>query len=359
MGVVVVWPWTGEQGFPRMLRMRVGINGFGRIGRLALRAGWGREDLEFVAVNEPHAPASTMAVLAEFDSVQGRWPHTVGSESEGQLSVDGTALAYTRYEDCTRTPWDELGVELVLECSGVYGTAEALQGHLDRGARRVVVSRAVKGGPPNLVLGVNDAGVDLAEHPIVTAASCTTNCLAPVVRVVHDQFGIDRGLITTIHDPTNTQRVVDAPHADPRRARAAGLNLVPTSSNSAYAVTLVIPELEGKLDSLAVRVPVLNASLVDATFQVSRSVTTEEVNEAFERAAGSGPLEGILGVENRPLVSTDFAGDPRSAIVDLNSTRVTDGSLLKVLAWYDNEWGYANRLVELAERVASTERQRS
>lgn len=331
--------------------MRVGINGFGRMGRLALRAGFERGDLEFVAVNEPFATAETLAILTEFDSVQGRWSH--GCTAEGQrLVVDGAGLAVTGHTRPEDIPWAELGVELVLECSGQFRKTELLQPHLDQGAQRIVVSAPVKGGPPNLVVGVNHQSVDLAEHTIVTAASCTTNCLAPIVRVLHDRVGIERGVVTTIHDPTNTQRVHDAPHSDPRRARSSQLNLIPTSTNSATAVTLIIPELEGKLDSIAVRAPVLNASMVDLVFHSARSTTVGEVNAALESAAAEGPLAGILGVESRPLVSSDFAGDPRSGIVDLGCTRVTDGSLVKVMAWYDNEWGYANRLVELAGMVA-------
>jgi glyceraldehyde 3-phosphate dehydrogenase len=327
--------------------MRIGINGFGRMGRLVLRAGWSMPELEFAAVVEPAAPAETMALLLEFDSVQGRWDRPCGGVGD-TLRVGDKALAFRR----EGPDWRALGVDLVLECSGKFKTAAALQPHFDAGARRVVVSAAVKDIAPNIVMGVNHDAYDLAEEPIVTAASCTTNCLAPVVRVLHDGIGIERGIVTTIHDPTNTQRVVDAPHKDPRRARAAQLNLIPTSSNSSYAVTLIIPELKGKLESLAVRVPVLNASLTDCVFQMERETSRDEVNGLLNDAAGRPPLEGILGYEERPLVSTDYARDPRSAIVDALSTRVTDGRLVKVLAWYDNEWGYANRLAELARLVA-------
>ncbi|MDA1265429.1 MAG: type I glyceraldehyde-3-phosphate dehydrogenase [Planctomycetota bacterium] len=332
--------------------MRVGINGYGRMGRLALRAGIDRDDLEFVAINEPHAPAATLATLTEFDSVQGRWDRTCGADGEA-LVLGDARLAVTAHDLPGAIPWEQLGVELVLECSGEFRTTALLEPHFERGARRVVVSAPVKDGPPNLVVGVNHDSVDLAEHRIVTAASCTTNCLAPIVRVLHDTIGIERGVVTTIHNPTNTQRVHDAPHRDPRRARASQLSLIPTSTNSATAVTLIIPELAGKLDSIAVRAPVLNASLVDFVFTASRATDVEEVNAALSAAAAAGPLVGILGVEDRPLVSCDFAGDPRSGIVDLDCTRVTDASLVKVMAWYDNEWGYANRLVELAGMVAA------
>ncbi len=332
--------------------MKVGINGFGRMGRLALRAGWGREDLEFVAINEPNATAETMAVLQEFDSVQGRWSEECRANADG-IEIGGKQLAFTSFASPSEIPWQELGVELVLECSGRYRRRENLQAHLDGGAQRVVVSAPVKGGPPNIVMGVNHADYELKSEEIVSAASCTTNCLAPIVRVIHDGIGIERGVVTTIHDPTNTQSVHDAPHEDPRRARASMLSLIPTSTNSATAVTLIVPELKGKLDSIAVRAPVLNASIVDAVFHVERDVTVEEVNGLLEAASKSAALSGILGYETRPLVSADYARDPRSGIVDALSTRVTDKRLVKILAWYDNEWGYANRMVELAGMVVA------
>ena len=249
-------------------------------------------------------------------------------------------------------PWDELGVDVVLECSGRFRTTASLRPYFERGVRKVVVAAPVKdGGALNLVMGVNDDRYDAAEHDIVTAASCTTNCLAPVVKVLHEGLGIERGSITTLHDVTNTQVVVDAPHADLRRARAAGVSLIPTSTGSATAIGLIFPELEGRLDGLAVRVPLLNASLTDAVFDVARPTTVDEVN-ALLRAAADGPLRGILGYEERPLVSIDYKDDPRSGIVDALSTMVTDATQVKVLAWYDNEWGYANRLLELARKVA-------
>jgi len=335
--------------------MRVGINGFGRMGRLALRAAWEWPDLEFVAVNEPEGDAETLGLLLELDSVQGRWSRPCTGE-KGALRVGDRALKLTQHSAPGDIPWQQLGVELVLECSGQFRKTALLEPHFARGAQRVVVSAPVKDGPPNIVVGVNLDRYDLARERIVTAASCTTNCLAPLVRVLHDGVGIERGLITTIHDPTNTQRVHDAPHSDPRRARASQLNLIPTSTNSATAVTLIIPELIGKLDAIAVRAPVLNASITDAVFQVKRATSVEEVNALFEAASRKPPLAGILGIEHRPLVSSDYAGDPRSAIVDALSTRVTDGTLVKLIAWYDNEWGYANRLVELASMVARAAR---
>ena len=334
--------------------MKIGINGFGRMGRLAVRAGWDLEDVEFVGINDPGAEAQTFALLLEFDSVQGSWNHRCTAEGDA-IVIAGRRVPFLQHTEPGEIPWRELGADLVLECSGRFRRTALLQPHLERGASRVVVSAPVKDGPPNIVLGVNHESYDLAKEPIVTAASCTTNCLAPVVRVLHDGLVIERGLITTIHDPTNTQRVIDAPHKDPRRARASQLNLIPTSTNSATAVTIIIPELAGKLDSIAVRVPVFNSSIVDCVFQVARDTSVEEVNGLLLDAAASGPLEGILGYETRPLVSTDFVGDPRSGIVDALSTRVTDNRLVKVLAWYDNEWGYANRLVELAQLVSKAQ----
>jgi len=330
--------------------MRIGINGFGRMGRLALRAGFGAPDLEFVAINDPGAPPETMALLLEFDSVHGRFGQPCAASGDA-IRVGGRLIPFRRSPSPSEIPWREFGADVVLECSGKFKSVAELQPHFAAGARRVVVSAAIEEIGPNIVLGVNDAAFDLAREPIVTAASCTTNCLAPVVRVLHDAIGIVRGTVTTIHDPTNTQRVVDAPHKDPRRARAAQLNLIPTTSNSSYAVTLIIPELKGRLDSLAVRAPVLNASLTDCVFQTARDTTAGEVNALLRAASERPPLQGILGYEERPLVSSDYARDPRSAIVDALSTRVTDGRLVKVLAWYDNEWAYANRLVELARRV--------
>jgi len=342
--------WIPEPS-PRITAMRVGINGFGRMGRLVLRAGWSDRDLEFVAVNEPFGDVATMALLLEFDSIHGRWEHPCAG-SDGTLRVRDTEIAYLQHESPADLPWRDLGVDLVLECSGRFKTSADLQPHFDAGAKRLVVSRAVKDAEANIVLGVNEGRFALGRERIVTAGSCTTNCLAPVARVLHDGIGIERGIVTTIHDPTNTQRVIDAPHKDPRRARAAQLNLIPTTSNSSYAVTLIIPELQGKLGSIAVRVPVFNASLVDCVFCMARDTAVGEVNGLLQAASLRPPLQGILGYEERPLVSTDYARDPRSAIVDALSTRVTDGRLVKVLAWYDNEWGYANRLAELAARVA-------
>ncbi|WP_354701632.1 Glyceraldehyde-3-phosphate dehydrogenase 3 [Paraconexibacter sp. AEG42_29] len=330
--------------------MRVGINGFGRMGRLSLRAGWDRPDLEFVQVNEPIGGAHTAAHLFTFDSVHGRWDRGARGDA-GTLTVDGTDLVFTDAATPGGGGWDD--VDIVLECSGRFRTVEALQPYFDAGVRTVIVAAPVKDVEAlNVVMGVNDDRYDPAEHRVLTAASCTTNCLAPVVKVLQDGLGIRHGTITTLHDATNTQTIVDAPHKDLRRARAASLSLIPTTTGSAAAIGLILPELAGKLDGLAVRVPLLNASLTDAVFEVERPTTVDEVN-ALLKAAADGPLAGILGYEERPLVSVDYANDPRSGVVDALSTMVTGGTQVKVLAWYDNEWGYANRLVELAGLVGA------
>jgi glyceraldehyde 3-phosphate dehydrogenase len=332
--------------------IRVGINGFGRMGRLSLRAAWGRPELEFAHINEPHGDAATAAHLLTFDSVHGRWSEDVRGAGP-LLHVRGSAIGYSHATEPAEVPWGELGVEVVLECSGRFRTVDTLKPYFDQGVRKVIVAAPVKGEALNIVVGVNDGLYDPARHRLLTAASCTTNCLAPVVKVIHEAIGIEHGQITTLHDMTNTQTVVDAPHKDLRRARAASVSLIPTSTGSATAIGLIFPELEGKLNGLAVRVPLLNASLTDCVFELARETTVAEVNGLLHDAA-AGPLAGILGYEARPLVSVDFKDDPRSAIVDGPSTIVTDGTQVKVLAWYDNEWGYANRLVELAEIVAKT-----
>jgi glyceraldehyde 3-phosphate dehydrogenase len=339
--------------------MRVGINGMGRIGRLALRAAMGAAErpgddprahnrLEVVHLNELKGGAAATAHLLAFDSVQGRWRADIAAEGDRTIRIGDRTLAYSAHATSAEIPWGELGVDLVLECTGKFLTPETLQGHLDRGARRVIVAAPVKvGGVLNIVVGVNHHLYDPAQHRIVTAASCTTNCLAPVVKVVHEALGIRHGQITTIHDPTNTNLMVDAPHKDLRRARSAMLSLAPTTTGSATAIALIYPELKGKLNGHAVRAPVLNASLTDCVFELKRETTAEEVNRLFADAA-KGPLAGILGFEERPLVSADYAGDTRSSIIDALSTLVTDGTMLKVYAWYDNEMGYACRMVDLA-----------
>ena len=339
--------------------MRVGVNGFGRIGRLVFRALWGRSDIELVHINERAGDAATAAHLLEFDSVHGRWNKAVAA-SGGGLQVESQAISYSQASDPAAVPWQELGVELVLECSGKIKTPEALEPYItDLGVERVIVACPVKGMVAgeevlNIVYGINHGLVDPARHRVITAASCTTNCLAPVVQVVHENFGIRHGSITTLHDVTNTQVVIDSFKSDLRRARSCMQSLIPTTTGSARAIGLIFPELVGKLNGHAVRVPLLNASLTDAVFELERAVSAEEVNAAFE-AAAKGPLKAILGYETRPLVSVDFVNDSRSAIVDALSTLVTGGTQLKVYAWYDNEWGYSCRMADLACHLASLE----
>lgn len=331
---------------------RVGVNGFGRIGRLALRAAWDWPELCFGHINEPGGDASAAAHLLTFDSIHGRWSEDVRGDGE-VLAINGTAVGYSGAAEPGDIPWGELGIEIVLECSGAFRTRDLLEAYFDQGVRKVIVAAPVKDRALNIVVGVNDHLYDPRRHDLLTAASCTTNCLAPVVKVVHEGIGIKHGQITTLHDMTNTQTIVDAQHKDLRRARAAGVSLIPTTTGSATAIGLIFPELEGKLNGLAVRVPLLNASLTDCVFEVSRKTTVDEVNGLLVAAAG-GSLAGILGFERRPLVSVDFKDDPRSAIIDAPSTMVTDGTQVKILAWYDNEWGYANRLAELTRTVAGT-----
>jgi len=336
--------------------VKVAINGFGRIGRLALRLLADPQrapaaPLQVTHVNDPALDATAAAHLLTFDSVQGRWPVACEGSAAG-LAIDGAhgplTLRFTRERSIAAADFSDC--ELVIEATGVHHKpAAGLAPYREAGLGAVVAAPVA--GIPNLVLGVNDGSVDLAAEPLLSAASCTTNCLAPLVKVLHETLGIERGSLTTIHSLTNTQTIVDGAHKDLRRARACGSSLIPTSTGSATAIGRIFPELEGRLDGVAVRVPLLTASLTDAVFDVARPTTVAEVNELFT-AAASGPLEGVLGVETRPLVSVDFVGDPRSAIVDLPSTLVTDGTQVRVYAWYDNEWGYANRLVELVEQVA-------
>jgi glyceraldehyde 3-phosphate dehydrogenase len=334
------------------MSIRIGINGFGRMGRLALRAGWGRSDLQFVHINEVSGGAATAAHLLEFDSVHGKWPRRIESTADS-VSIDGVRLGFSEAASPSEGPWATEPVDVLLECSGKFRTAESVAAYFDAGVKTVIVAAPVKEGALNIVMGVNDHLYDPRQHRLLTAASCTTNCLAPVVKVIHEAIGIRHGVITTIHDITNTQVVVDAPHKDLRRARASSLSLIPTSTGSATAIALIYPELEGKLTGLAVRVPLLNASLTDCVFEVQRPTTVAEVNAAFQSAAGSGSLKGILGYEERPLVSVDFKDDPRSSIVDALSTMVVDGTCVKVLAWYDNEIGYVHRMIELAQKVGA------
>lgn len=342
--------------------MGIGINGMGRIGRLALRAALGgfhrpAEDpraenrLDIVYINELKGGAAATAHLLEFDSIHGRWHGNFAVEDETAININGRRLGFSAAAQPADVAWGDLGCDIVLECTGKFLKPERLQAYFDRGVKRVIVAAPVKDeGALNVVVGVNHHLYDPARHRLLTAASCTTNCLAPVVKVIHEAIGIRHGQITTIHNPTNTNVVVDAPHKDLRRARSAMLSLQPTSTGSATAIALIYPELKGKLNGHAVRVPVLNASLTDCVFELNRPTTVSEVNALFASAAG-GPLAGILGIEHRPLVSADFNNDTRSSIVDVPSTMVTDDTLLKVYAWYDNEVGYACRMVDLANIV--------
>ncbi len=342
--------------------MKVGINGMGRMGRLALRAAFGgvqrplddpRRDnrLEVIHVNEIKGGAAATAHLLEFDSMHGRWHTSFEVDGERGLAVGGTYLGFSAAASPGDVAWGDLGCEMVLECTGKFLTPEQLQAYFDRGVKKVIVAAPVKDERAlNIVVGVNDHLYEPERHHLLTAASCTTNCLAPVVKVVHESIGIRHGQITTIHAPTNTNVVVDAPHKDLRRARSAMLSLQPTTTGSATAITVIYPELKGKLNGHAVRAPILNASLTDCVFELKRSTTEAEVNALFQEAA-KGPLAGILGYETRPLVSADYCNDTRSSIVDAPSTMVTDGTLLKVYAWYDNEVGYVCRMVDLARMV--------
>jgi glyceraldehyde 3-phosphate dehydrogenase len=342
--------------------MRVGINGLGRIGRLALRAALGgvmRADgdprgdnrLDIVHANELKGGAVTAVHLLEFDSIHGRWRERISADDDRALLIGNRRIGFSSAALPGDIAWGDLGCDIVLECTGRFLTRDQLDPYFDRGVRRVIVAAPVKDAAAlNVVVGVNDRRYDPASHRLLTAASCTTNCLAPVVKVVHEAIGIRHGQITTIHDPTNTNVVVDAPHRDLRRARSAMLSLAPTTTGSATAIALIYPELKGRLNGHAVRAPVLNASLTDCVFELDRATAAHEVNELF-RSAAAGSLAGILGFEDRPLVSADYVNDSRSAIVDGPSTMVTDGTLLKIYAWYDNEMGYACRMVDLANIV--------
>jgi glyceraldehyde-3-phosphate dehydrogenase (arsenate-transferring) len=342
--------------------MRVGINGMGRMGRLALRAAMGgvhrpgndpRRDnrLDVVHVNEIKGGVAATAHLLEFDSIHGRWHTSFAVDDERGFAVGGKYVGFSAGASPGDIAWGDHGCDIVLECTGKFLKPEQLNSYFQRGVKRVIVAAPVKDDRAlNVVLGVNDRLYEPERHRLLTAASCTTNCLAPVVKVVHEAIGIAHGQITTIHDPTNTNVVVDAPHKDLRRARSAMLSLQPTTTGSATAIALIYPELEGKLNGHAVRAPVLNASLTDCVFELQRPTTEAEVNELFAAAACSN-LAGILGYETRPLVSADYNNDSRSSIVDGPSTMVTDGTLLKVYAWYDNEIGYVCRMVDLANIV--------
>ncbi|MBY4678440.1 ArsJ-associated glyceraldehyde-3-phosphate dehydrogenase [Marinobacterium arenosum] len=334
------------------MTIKVGINGFGRMGRLALRAAWEWPELEFVQINDPAGDAAAFAHLLNFDSVHGHWQHE--AEDDGDMIViEGRRIAFSANKALADTDWS--GCDLVIEASGKFKQVAQLNQYLDQGVKRVLVTAPVKEqGALNLVMGVNHQLFDPAEHRIVTAASCTTNCLAPVIKVIHEQIGIEHGSMTTIHDITNTQTILDAPHKDLRRARACGMSLIPTTTGSAKAITEIFPDLQGRLNGHAVRVPLANASLTDMVFELKRDATVEEVNQLLKEAA-EGELKGVLGYEERPLVSIDYRTDPRSSIIDALSTMVVNNRQLKLYAWYDNEWGYVNRTMELAKLIMAQE----
>jgi glyceraldehyde 3-phosphate dehydrogenase len=333
------------------MTVRVGINGFGRIGRQSLKAIIERApDVEVVAVNDLVDTAMN-AHLFKHDSTYGAYHGTV-EHTDDALIIDGREIKVLQVKDPATLPWGDLGVDVVLESTGLFTDADKARAHLAAGAKKVIISAPAKGEDITIVLGVNEDKYDPANHHVISNASCTTNCLAPAAKVVHDLLGIERGLMNTIHSYTNDQRILDVAHKDPRRARAAGLNIIPTSTGAAKALALVIPDLKGKFDGFSLRVPTPTVSVVDFTADVSRSTTADELNDAF-RSAAEGPMKGILGVSDEPLVSTDFRGDARSSIIDAESTMVLGGTMVKIIAWYDNEWGYSCRCADLLSLVAA------
>ena len=332
------------------MSIRVGINGFGRMGRLGMRAGWEFNEYDVVRINEIATDAAGSAHLLKFDSVHGTWPHNCHADEHGML-VDDKRMSYSSNATIAETDWSDC--DIVIEATGKHHkNPETLNGYFEQGVKKVVVAAPTEGAL-NIVYGINDDEYDPAAEHLITAASCTTNCLAPVVKVMHEKVGIAHGCMTTIHNITNTQTIVDKGHKDLRRARACGQSLIPTSTGSAKAITKIFPELQGKLNGHAVRVPLLNASLTDFVFEAERPVTAEEINGYF-KAASEGELKGILGYEETPLVSVDYLNDPRSSIIDAPSTMVIDGTQVKIYAWYDNEWGYVNRMMELVRKVTQS-----
>lgn len=331
------------------MTIKVGINGFGRMGRLTLRAAVAFPEIEFIQINDPAGDAATFAHLLKYDSVHGIWPNSV-EHNESAILIDGQTIDVTQNKTIGETDWSNCDV--VIEASGKMKSVDVLNAYLTQGVKKVVVTAPVKeDGVLNVVMGVNDDLYHVDKYDIVTAASCTTNCLAPVVKVLQEKIGIKHGSMTTIHDITNTQTIIDAPHKDLRRARSCGSSLIPTTTGSATAITHIFPELKGKLNGHAVRVPLTNASLTDSVFEVTRATTAEEINGWMKEAA-EGELKGILGYEEKPLVSIDYKTDPRSSIVDALSTMVVNGTQVKLYTWYDNEWGYANRTAELTRKVS-------
>ncbi|QIZ78571.1 ArsJ-associated glyceraldehyde-3-phosphate dehydrogenase [Ferrimonas lipolytica] len=332
------------------MTVKVGINGFGRMGRLVLRAAWDWPEFEFVQINDPAGNAETAAHLLTFDSVHGRWAYDARVDGDG-IAIGDKKIVVTANKKLEQTDWS--GCDIVIEASGKFKTKEKLQAYLDQGVKKVIVTAPVKqAGVLDAVFGVNHDWYDKFEHDIVTAASCTTNCLAPAVKVIHEKLGIKHGSMTTIHSITNTQTILDAPHKDLRRSRACGESLIPTTTGSATAITHIFPDLKGRLNGHAVRVPLCNASLTDCVFEVERPTSVAEVN-ALLKEASEGELKGVLGFEERPLVSIDYRTDPRSSIVDAPSTMVVNDTQVKMYLWYDNEWGYVNRTMELAKYVCA------
>jgi glyceraldehyde 3-phosphate dehydrogenase len=330
---------------------RIAINGFGRIGRQSLKALLERApDVEVVAINDL-VDTSMNALLFKHDSTYGAYEGTV-DHTDDALIIDGREIKVLQAKDPATLPWGDMGVDIVLESTGIFTDAEKARAHIQAGAKKVIISAPAKGEDITVVLGVNDDKYDPDNHHIISNASCTTNCLAPAAKVVHDLVGIERGLMNTIHSYTNDQRILDVAHKDPRRARAAGQNIIPTTTGAAKALALVIPDLKGKFDGFSLRVPTPTVSVVDFTADVGRETSADELNEAF-RAAAAGPMKGILGVSDEPLVSSDFRGDSRSAIIDSASTMVLGGTMVKVIAWYDNEWGYSSRCADLVQLIAS------
>jgi glyceraldehyde 3-phosphate dehydrogenase len=332
------------------MAVRAGINGFGRIGRNVLRAAYaGDSDVEWIAVNDLF-DTKTLAHLLKYDSILGPFPGEVEATDDA-IVVNGKEIKVFAEKDPAAIPWGDLGIEVVIESTGIFTDRDAAAKHLDSGAKKVIISAPATGPDATLVLGVNDDAYDPEQHSVVSNASCTTNCLAPAAKVLHETFGIKAGLMTTIHAYTQDQRLQDAPHKDLRRARAAAINLIPTSTGAAKAIGLVIPELNGKLNGISVRAPLPTGSLVDLVATVEKETSVDEVNAAFRERADRGPLEGILQYTEDPIVSSDIVQSSYSSIFDAGMTMVVDGTLVKIGAWYDNEWGYSNRLIDLTERV--------
>ena len=332
--------------------MNIAINGFGRMGRLGLRAGWDNPAFNITHINELNGGPETSAHLLEYDTVHGRWDREISSDADN-IYIDGQRIQHSSVASPAEMHLKNIDIDIVIDATGAFRTPELLQPYFDAGVKKVIVAAPVNGADLNIVMGCNDHLYEPENHHLVTAASCTTNCIAPVVKVINDYLGIEHGMITTMHNVTNTQVLVDAPHKDLRRARSGLNSLIPTSTGSATAITMIYPELKGKLDGIAVRVPLLNGSLTDCVFELVSPSSVKEVNRLLKEAS-EGELKGILGYEEKPLVSADFVNDTRSGIVDALSTMVTDGTQLKLLVWYDNETGYAHRMMELAAKVASS-----